>query len=91
MKTPKELRIKKVHLDSFIQLLVDLYDKGIDYVDIIGVMDDTQDMVGLSFCREYMSEGKRDDFDNVPINITKKVNDEIQIRFSDDDDLNQLI
>lgn len=92
MKNPKELKIKKVHLDSFITLLTDLYNRGVDYVDIIGVMDDKQDMVGLSFCKEYMSKDQEENFNDIPVNISnKKNNDEIEIRFSDDDDLNQLI
>jgi hypothetical protein len=91
-ETPKELKIRKVHLDSFINVLVDLYDRGVNYVDIIGVLDGKQDMVGLSFSREYMSEEQRKNFDSIPINISHKGNNnDVHVRFSDDEDLNQII
>lgn len=80
----EKLRIKKVHLNSFIEILMDLYNKGVDYVDLAGSLHDNQDVVGISFCREYMDKEYVQNFDGIPAtgNVNKNISDE---------DLNQLI
>jgi len=78
------VRIRKVHLQTFLDILTDLFDKGVDYVDIIGTLDDEQDSIGISFSKEYMAEEYMENFDNIP------VKDQIDIKLSDDD-LNQLL
>ena len=79
-----QFKISKVHIDSFIDALVDLYNKGVDYIDIIGTQNEIQDSIGLSFCKEYMAEDMQDEFDNFPTDIL------IEKKLSNDD-LNQLI
>lgn len=92
----KHVTIKKVHLDSLIDILVDLYDRGVDYVDIIGVNDKVQDSIGISFSKDYMNTEHRENFDNIPTTNKKPTNKEeniktkINIKLSDDD-LNQLL
>jgi hypothetical protein len=82
------LRIRKVAVNAFVDILVDLYNKGVDYVDIIGILDDVQDSVAISFSKEYMAEDMQTNFDEIG---TKEIEtDEINIKLSDDD-LNQLI
>jgi hypothetical protein len=82
------LRIRKVAVNAFVDILVDLYNKGVDYVDIIGILDDVQDAVAISFSKEYMAEDMQSNFDEIG---TKEIEtDEINIKLSDDD-LNQLI
>lgn len=83
-----ELKIRKIHLDSLIQILVDLYDRGIEYVDIIGQLDDVQDTIGLSFSEDYMANGMKDNFNNIPSFFTP-IKREIDL--SDENDLNQII
>jgi hypothetical protein len=68
------------------KLLVELYDKGVDYIDIIGTVDKVQDSIGISFCSEYMNEDMKENFDNIP---SKEIDDVKPL--SDEDDLNQLI
>jgi hypothetical protein len=79
------VKIKKIHLNTFIEILVGLYDKGVNYVDIIGTMNDEQDSVGISFSKEYMDDEYKDNFDS----ISETDGDDLNL--SDDDDLNQLI
>jgi hypothetical protein len=82
------LRIRKVAVNAFVDILVDLYNKGVDYVDIIGILDDVQDSVAISFSKEYMADNMQSNFDKIG---TKEIEtDEINIKLSDDD-LNQLI
>lgn len=80
-----QVKLRKIHLDTLIKVLVELYDKGVDYVDIIGKIDDVQDSIGISFCSDYMSEDMKENFDRIPsLEIESKP-------LSDEDDLNQLI
>ena len=82
------LRIRKVAVNAFVDILVDLYNKGVDYVDIIGILDDVQESVAISFSTEYMAKDMESNFDEI---ATKEIEtDEINIKLSDDD-LNQLI
>ena len=84
-----QLRIRKIYINTLIDTLVELYDMGVDYVDLIGTMDDVQDSIGLSFSKEYMAKGMEINFDNISeedieqdIKVDKKLSDE---------DLNQLL
>lgn len=79
-----QVRIRKVHLQTLLDILSDLFDKGVDYVDIIGTLDDEQDSLGISFSKEYMAEEYMENFDNIDIPNQMKTN-------LSDDDLNQLI
>lgn len=82
------LRIRKVAVNAFVDILVDLYNKGVDYVDIIGILDDIQDSIAISFSKEYMAKDMESNFDEI---ATKEIEtDQINIKLSDDD-LNQLI
>lgn len=73
-----------MHLQTLLDILSDLFDKGVDYVDIIGTLDDEQDSLGISFSKEYMAEEYMENFDNIDIPNQMKTN-------LSDDDLNQLI
>jgi hypothetical protein len=84
-----KMRIRKIHVKTLVETLVNLYDNGVDYVDVIGILDDTQDSIGLSFSKAYMAKGMKKQFDNISeksvvkdIKIDKKLSDE---------DLNQLL
>lgn len=82
----REVKIQKIPLDRLIETLVDLYNKGIDYIDISGVPGDDQDRMAIVFTKDYMTEqgkknfGEEDDLD-IEIGPSKLT----------DDDINQLI
>lgn len=88
MNMKENVRIRKIHLDTLIQVLVEMYDKGVDYIDIIGEINDIQDSIGISFSKEYMKEDMQENFDEIPSKHIKK--GDIDVSLSDDD-LNQLI
>jgi hypothetical protein len=59
-------KITKVNLSSFIDLLLNIYKKGVDYVDILHLVDKAgNDIVGLNFSEEYMYKKRdKDQFNN---------------------------
>jgi hypothetical protein len=73
------MKIERVHLNSFISVLIQLYNKGVDYVDIEKTKGKTP--LSLSFTKDYMREDTEDE-------IFDKEKDE---DFLDGEDLNNLI
>jgi hypothetical protein len=76
MENNNELRLKKIPLKPFLEALTDIYNRGVDYVDIIGTSGDEQDSIGIAIKEEYFSEP--DDNEEEEKNLS-------------DEDLNQLI
>jgi hypothetical protein len=58
--------IKKIPLDNFIDILMDLYNKGVDYIDITGVPEGDDERMAISFTSDYMMEGAEDKFNDAP-------------------------
>lgn len=81
------IMLKKLPLDRLINVLVELYNKGVDYIDITGVPDEEQDRVAISFSKDYMTEEGRKNFEDAPVDLT----DEFFDTKLTDDDLNDLI
>ena len=85
--------IKKIPLNELIDILSDLYNRGVDYIDILAPEEPSEDdRMTIKFTKEYMSpdaeleEGEElDDDEEDVLDITivpEKLSDE---------DLNQLI
>jgi hypothetical protein len=80
--------IKKVPLDEIIDVFMDLYNKGVDFIDIIATEKDNR--ISVIFTEEYVNQEAIDNFElddddeikSGEINITTKLTD---------DDFNQLI
>lgn len=52
------MKIEKVPLKSLIALLTKIYEKGIDYVDIVGTKNSNKSYaMGISFTKEYAAKG----------------------------------
>ena len=75
------VRFKKIPLKLLIETLMNIHESGADYVDIIGVAGETQDVVTIAVEYEYMATLEDDVPDNVEL-INNKLSDE---------DLNDLI
>ena len=84
-----QIRIRKVQLSSFIEILTALYNKGVDYIDIMSVEseDEKQDGLGISFKKEYMNNEMKDAFEDMPTIIAPTQNNNKLT----DNDLNQLL
>jgi hypothetical protein len=76
------VRFKKIPLKLLIDTLTHLHDVGADYVDIVGISGETQDVVTISVEYEYMSR-----FDVEMPDVTHLIND----KTLSDEDLNDLI
>jgi hypothetical protein len=74
--------IKKVPLDEIIDVFMDLYNKGVDFIDIIA--SETDNRISVIFSEEYINEEAIDNFElkDLEIDIETKLSDE---------DFNQLI
>jgi RNA recognition motif-containing protein len=83
-----QVRLRKIPLNVFIQALTEIYNNGVDYVDLIGTPDEEQDTIGIAFCDEYLS--KEEEIDDTEENIDDLKEQIKNINLSDED-LNQLL
>jgi len=92
MSKKKEIRLNKIPLGTFLDTLLELYNEGLDYIDIVGIPDEVQDTISILFTKEYMSKEMRERFSKFEDDVIEG-DDEISknIDISNDDDLNQLI
>lgn len=81
----REVKIERIPLDRLIDTLVDLYNKGIDYVDIVGVPGVEFDRMGIAFTKDYMTEHGKENFGELEIDLN------ITSSKLTDEDLNELI
>jgi hypothetical protein len=81
----REVKIERIPLDRLIDTLVDLYNKGIDYVDIVGVPGVEFDRMGIAFTKDYMTDQGKENFGEIGVDL------EITSSKLTDDDLNELI
>ena len=85
MEQNNKVVLRKIPLEIFIDVLMDIYVQGVDFVDIIGTNDEIQDTIGVMFTKEYVSEEAKQFFDEdeEPKNI--------DVNLLDANDLNQII
>jgi hypothetical protein len=81
-----EVILKKIPLKVLLDILTDAWNKGADYIDIIGVADEIQDNIAIAIKEEYFNTNPEDEFE-VDVELEKPDgNKDIT-----DEDLNQLI
>jgi hypothetical protein len=56
MENNKEVRFRKISLQLLLDTLTHIWDSGADYVDIIGIQGEDQDVINIVVKEEYMSE-----------------------------------
>lgn len=80
------MTFKKIPLKVFMDILHDAWNKGADYIDIIGIADEVQDNIAIAIREEYMgaipTDGEEDEYE---------IDVEIDNNDLTDDELNQLI
>jgi hypothetical protein len=80
-----EVTFKKIPLKVFLDILQDAWEKGADYVDMVGVPDEVQDNIAVVIREEYMNADPEDEFE---IDVELENPDDKNLS---DEDLNQLI
>lgn len=63
-----KMKIKKIPLEEFISILVELYDKGANFVDISGKSVGNQDMIQIGVLEDYMEENTSTPFSEEDFN-----------------------
>jgi len=79
----KEVRFRKISLQVLIDTLTHIWDSGADYVDIIGIQNDDQDIINIVVQEDYMTEEELEEFD--------EQEDEDDTPTLSDEDINNLI
>ena len=80
-----DIHLKKIDLNNFIEVLVKLYEQGVNYIDILGFKNEGQDKLGISIPQEYIDEEAIDFYEQNENNVI-----EIEEKLTDED-LNDLI
>ena len=57
----KEIRFRKISLELLLDTLTHLWDAGADYIDIIGIQNEDQDVINIVVQEDYMSEEESSD------------------------------
>ena len=80
----------KVKVNTLVNLLVNLYNKGVDFIDIVSVPDAPENTVGITFSKDYMMSDMRDAFDYIPdtVDETERISKDKRLT---DDDISNLI
>lgn len=89
-------RIRKIPLESLIDLLTSLYDKGVDFVDIHGKAseeDENEDVIVVGVTEEYINEEYIESFNETMQKLQEEETEEkpIKIEKFSDKDINNLI
>ena len=61
MEKNNEVTLKKIPLLVLLEALKDIYERGVDYVDIIGVPGEEQDSIGIAVKSEYYVTEEEDE------------------------------
>jgi hypothetical protein len=89
----RKLLIKKISLDEIIDVFVDLYNKGVDYVDLVNT-DEEEGKLSVIFTKEYMCKEmqENDQFEILQNSVSKDNVDfnHEESKFSEED-INDLI
>ena len=87
----KKVLIKKISLNEIIDVFVDLYNKGVDYIDLVNT-DEEEGKLSVIFTKEYMCKEMQesDDFELIQNSIENVEYNEEESKFSEDD-INDLI
>ena len=97
-KKKPEVRLKKIPIEMFLQVLTEIYERGVDYFDIIGIPDEEQDTISIVYSSDYISKDAEAEMTKAIEDFIEKLDEEEEtppqeikkdIKLSDDD-LNQL-
>ena len=92
MMENNKFTLTKIPLEPLIEILLKVYELGMEYIDIEGTVDeaDVKDTVSIKFCNDYMNVDESDIGSIKGYIIGYNDDDEERKPFSDDD-INDLI
>jgi hypothetical protein len=79
---PRQITLHKIPLSTFIDLLVEVESSGAAFIDIIGIPDVEQDVIGIAVKDEYIVEEDEEEENN---ESSEKYVIQKQIKLTDDD------
>lgn len=82
MENNGELRFRKISLRLLLDTLTHIWNSGADYVDIIGIRGDEQDVINIVVQEDYMTDEELEEYDE---------DDEENEAPLSDEDINNLI
>jgi hypothetical protein len=95
----KQVVLRKIALQPFIETLVNVYNSGADYIDLVGTPEETQDVISIVVHQDYISEAEEGE-ESFEL-VIEEDEDEEEEEESDkesptkptlsDDDINELI
>lgn len=94
MKENTEITIKKVPLKALLDILQEVWEKGADYVDIIGVTGDVENNVLIAIRDDYMNNEEEEDEEEEKSPEEEALDDDDEDDNEDsltDDELNLLL
>ncbi len=62
-RSKKAVRFQKIPLKELLETLQTVYNQGADYIDISGIPDEQQDVIGIHVLEEYLSDDLEDEDD----------------------------
>jgi hypothetical protein len=71
----ENVRLNKIPLLIFIEALQDIYQMGVDYVDIVGINNVDQDIIAIHYNEKYFAkpeENEQPPTDNFKINLSEE-------------------
>jgi len=78
------MRFRKISLELLLDTLTHIWDSGADYVDIIGIQGDEQDVINIVVKEDYMS-------DDIEEYEEEEDDDDSPLPPLSDEDINNLI
>ena len=85
MRDNGELRFRKISLRLLLDTLTHIWNSGADYVDIIGIRGDEQDVINIVVQEDYMTDEELEEYDE---DDEEDEDDETPLS---DEDINNLI
>ena len=82
MRDNGELRFRKISLRLLLDTLTHIWNSGADYVDIIGIRGDEQDVINIVVQEDYMTDEELEEYEE---------DDEEDEAPLSDEDINNLI
>jgi hypothetical protein len=93
-KNRDDVVLKKIALQKFIETLVEVYNSGADYVDLVGNHGEIQDSIAIVVHQEYLSKDE-DEFEIIMDDDEEEEEKDVKKLTNDkplsDEDINDLI